>query len=240
MWRSSVVVVACLAACGSPSGPGAQMGDAPSSSPDDAGVHSDDSGTSPHDASMQPDAGPTGGAITCPGPGNPVQTSGVCGTERWPVKTGTDPQAPQLGLVPVSNTIAALVALPAAGGGTSRESPTETTLWELKNVTLTELKLETDRDYHLVLSDGSKTLIAEVPFSACATNSPWLCFMSRSRSEIDMKFTVSNSPQYPAAVVTVVGFGFFDTLHGQNGVAPNAIELHPILQICFGKDCVPN
>lgn len=239
MWRSLVVFVACLVACGSPGGPAAQVSDAPSSPLEDAGVLSDD-GRTPNDASMQPDAGPTGGAITCPGPGNPVQTSGACGSERWPVKTGTDPQAAQLGLVPMPNTIAALVALPAAGGGTSRESPTETTLWALKNVTLTELKLETDRDYHLVLSDGSKTLIAEVPFSACATNSPWLCFMSRSRSEIDAKFTVTTSPQYPAAVVTVIGFGFFDTLHGQNGVAPNAVELHPILQICFGKDCIPN
>jgi hypothetical protein len=27
----------------------------------------------------------------------------------------------------------------------------------------------------------------------------------------------------------VVGVAFFDFLHGQTGVAPNAIELHPIL-----------
>ena len=39
------------------------------------------------------------------------------------------------------------VALPAAGGGNSRETPTETTLWELTNVTLTDLKLETDNGW---------------------------------------------------------------------------------------------
>jgi hypothetical protein len=52
--------------------------------------------------------------------------------------------------------------------------------------------------------------------------------------------SVTTSPQNPAATVTVVGVGFFDILHGQTGVAPNAIELHPVLQICFGKGCTPS
>jgi hypothetical protein len=69
---------------------------------------------------------------------------GSCGTERWNIKTGTDSQASGLSLVPQPTTIATLVGLPAAGGGSSRESPTETTLWELKDVTLSMIKLETD------------------------------------------------------------------------------------------------
>jgi hypothetical protein len=28
---------------------------------------------------------------------------------------------------------------------------------------------------------------------------------------------------------TVSGVGFFDRIHGQRGVAPNGIELHPVL-----------
>src|SRR2546423_1809893 len=28
---------------------------------------------------------------------------------------------------------------------------------------------------------------------------------------------------------TIRGVGFFDTIHGQRGVAPNGIELHPVL-----------
>jgi hypothetical protein len=28
---------------------------------------------------------------------------------------------------------------------------------------------------------------------------------------------------------TITGVGFFDLLHGQTGVAPNGIELHPVL-----------
>jgi hypothetical protein len=194
------------------------------------------------DAAVPPgDSGtPPGTPITCPAPGNYTHNGGSCGSERWNIKTGTDSEAASLSLVPHPNTIATLVALPAAGGGTTREMPTETTLWELKNVTLTELKEESDSDYHLVISDGSHTMIAEIPYPTCATNSPWSCFMSRSRAEIDAKYTVTTSPQYPAATITLRGIGFFDFSHSQTGVAPNAIELHPILQICFGANCTPS
>ena len=37
-------------------------------------------------------------------------------------------------------------------------------------------------------------------------------------------FTHLNGP------ATVTGVGFFDIPHGQTGVAPNAIELHPVLK----------
>ena len=37
-------------------------------------------------------------------------------------------------------------------------------------------------------------------------------------------------------LVTVTGVGFFDRIHGQEGVAPNGIELHPLLSIDFHPD----
>ncbi|MEP6860147.1 MAG: hypothetical protein ABJE66_05975 [Deltaproteobacteria bacterium] len=208
-----------------------------------------DGNTSKDDASVSPviDSGvdgpsgtPLGVPMTCPSPGTPKHNGGSCGSERWNVKTGTDSVASSISLVPQPSTIATLVALPAAGGGTGRETPTEDTVWELKDVTLTELKLESDSDYHLVISDGSKTMIAEIPYMSCATSSAWACFISRSRSEIDAKYTVSTSPQYPSATITLRGVGFFDLAHGQNGVAPNAIELHPVLELCFGQGCTPS
>ncbi len=179
--------------------------------------------------------GSSGGAITCPGPGSP-KAGGSCGTERWNIKTGTDSQAPSVSLVPQPTTIATLRALPANGGGSSRETPTETTLWELKDVTLTEWISESDSDYHLVLSDGSVTMIAEIPAPSCTMGSAWTCFISRARSE----FEAQNLARYPGLTVTVRGVGFFDFLHGQTGVAPNGIELHPVLQICFGHGCTPS
>jgi hypothetical protein len=167
-------------------------------------------------------------------------SGGSCGTERWNIKTGTDSQAASVSLIPKPNTIATLVGLTAAGGGNSRESPTETTLWELKDVTLSMIKLETDSDYHMVLSDGSHTMIAEIPYPTCTTGGAWTCFISRARSAVDAKLTVSSSFQYPALTVTLRGVGFFDFLHGQTGVAPNGIELHAVLQICFGQGCTPS
>ncbi len=35
------------------------------------------------------------------------------------------------------------------------------------------------------------------------------------------------------ALRQITGIGFFDFLHGQAGVAPNGIEIHPILDIQF-------
>ncbi len=184
--------------------------------------------------------GSSGGPITCPGPGNYKKNGGACGSERWDIKVGMDQGAAHVSLAPQTTTIAALVAVPPNGGGAVRSSPYETTLWELKDVTLSMIKLETDSDYHIVLSDGPHTMIVEVPYPPCGTSSAWACFLSRARSEVDAQLSVSSSPQYPAQTVTVRGVGFFDVSHGQTGVAPNAIELHAVLEICFGKGCTPS
>ena len=215
--------------------------DAASGTGSDSANGAVDAAATPFDADITViDADLTGVAISCPSPGTPASNYVGCGSERWPIKTGTDSHAASISLVPQPNTIAALVALPALTPDTSRASPTETTLWELKNVTLTELKEESDSDYHLVISDGTHTMIAEIPNPRCGVGSPWHCYYSRARAEIDSAYTVTAAPKYPAAVVTVRGIGFFDFAHGQAGVAPNAIELHPVLQLCFGHNCTPS
>ena len=46
--------------------------------------------------------------------------------------------------------------------------------------------------------------------------------------------TYLNSAQSEARpLVRITGVGFFDYLHGQRGVAPNGIELHPVLDVEF-------
>ncbi|HEY8089976.1 MAG TPA: hypothetical protein VIF09_19075 [Polyangiaceae bacterium] len=242
-----VIVVGCGSAGsggGSEGGDGGAGGSSGGTDTDSGGGSSsggnEDSGASSSSGgSSSGGTSSSGGPITCPGPGTYTKNGGACGTERWNIKTGTDSQAAGLSLVPEPNTIAALVALPANGGGSSRESPTETTLWELKDVTLTLIKLETDSDYHMVVSDGTHTMIVEIPYPTCDTGGAWACFVSRARAEVDAKYTVTSSPKYPAQTVTVRGFGFFDYSHGQTGVAPNAIELHPVVQLCFGQGCTP-
>src|SRR5215471_14206228 len=160
-----------------------------------------------------------------------------CGVERWSVKTGTDPKAGQVNLnAPSSTTIAHLRSLAAPNPipSNSRVSPTETTQWVI-NATLIKYKLESDSDYHLVLADASgRTMIVEIPSPTCVgAGSPFFSGIQRARSEFNAKFTPTTSFQTTSTPVQVRGVGMFDFLHGQTGVAPNGIELHPVLNIVF-------
>ena len=174
---------------------------------------------------------------------NEVST-GSCGVERWSIKTGSDSAVGQVNLTPQDSSIAALrgIAVPAGFGANSpREvysgSP-ELQNFRLTNVTLTQYKLENDSDYHLILRDGAgNTMIAEIPYPGCLTGSSWTTQITNSRNAFDAKYAVTTSFQTANDTVTVTGVGFFDVLHGQTGVAPNGIELHAVLGICWGLNC---
>jgi hypothetical protein len=170
---------------------------------------------------------------------SPASASGSCGVERWSVKTGTDADVGKINLQSTTpTTIAALDALPAPASlpSNNRIVPTETTVYQA-HATLTEFKLEADSDYHLVLVDGSgNTMIAEIPDPTCVgTSSPLLTDIKNARSEFDAKYSPTGSFQTANVPVTVTGVGFFDFQHGQTGVAPNAIELHAVLDVQFGS-----
>jgi hypothetical protein len=166
-----------------------------------------------------------------------------CGTERWPVKTGTDSQASAIDVTHASDTlIATLTGYPAPPNGgpmSSRIAPQETTEWRLRNVTLTGYKLEADSDFHLVISDGQRTMIVEIPDPGCVgSTSPFTSKIQAARTAFLAKHT-PGSWQTANETISVVGAGFFDVPHGQTGVAANAIELHPVLGICWGANCDP-
>jgi hypothetical protein len=174
-------------------------------------------------------------------------SSGKCGVERWAVKTGADASAATVALQPRDTTIAALGAIPAPNPTTLQNSPriapTEFQSVRLTNVTLVKFRLENDSDYHLILTAGNATIIAEIPDPACVHGGPFLAGITRARQAFDAKFTVDTSVGIPTPwqtaniPVTVSGVSFFDVPHGQTGIAPNAIEIHPIMDICFGQDC---
>jgi len=168
----------------------------------------------------------------------PNSSTGSCGVERWSVKTGTDADASKITLQSTtSTTIASLDALPAPSSlpSNNRVQPTETTVYRV-SATLTQYKLEADSDYHLVLSDGSgHTMIGEIPDPVCVgSGSPLASSIQKARNEFDAKYTATGSFKTANVPVTVTGVGFFDYDHGQTGVAPNAIELHAVLDIQFG------
>ena len=170
------------------------------------------------------------------------QPGAVCGRERWAVKTGTD-----LDVALVANgvrpaTVEQLRGLTAPlrpnARQTRRFGPTELAVVEV-SATLRVIKREADGDYHLVIADPATghTMIAEAPDPACAVGSRFAAEIAEVRRTLDGYFggplsgrrVVGNVP------VTIIGVPFFDALHGQEGLAPSGIELHPILSIRVGQ-----
>ncbi|HYI12828.1 MAG TPA: hypothetical protein VEK57_27510 [Thermoanaerobaculia bacterium] len=162
----------------------------------------------------------------------------ACGVERWSVKTGTDPQAPSVNLSSyISSTIYNFhqSTRPGSLPSNGRVSPRETTQYRLSG-TLTKYVREADSDYHLVIRDSAgRTMIVELPASNCVgAGSPFGPGISRARQQFDARFTATTSMKTTSTPVTIKGIGFWDYIHGQTGVAPNGIEVHPVLDITFG------
>ncbi len=182
------------------------------------------------------------------------------GTERWAVKTGQDPDR-ALVHGAVQTTVEDLIRLPRPNDmlpvsqdfpqyQQKRAAPVELTIYTV-DATITEIKLEVDGDYHLVIQGVSgRTMVAEVPKPTVPFigNSPWLKQIALAREAVDKKIIgrYTSSQKLSAgdstfaapgplknSRVRVTGVGFFDVVHSQSGVAPNGIELHPVIGIQF-------
>ena len=169
--------------------------------------------------------------------GGSARTFAQCGVERWSVKTGTDQDASLLNLgSKTSTTITSLLAITAPNPipDDRRVQPTETTVWVL-NATLKKYVRAYDSDYHMVLADDAgHTMIAEIPDPGCVgPGSPLAAGIAHARAQFDAVFTATASFQNADMPVQITGVGFFDYLEGQEGVAPNGVELHPIIDIIF-------
>src|SRR6266849_9293364 len=167
-----------------------------------------------------------------------------CGVERQSVKVGTDADIGKVNLnAPTNTTIVAMRAFSAPNPipANNRITGPETTLWVI-DATLTLFKLESDSDYHLVIQDASgTTMITEIPSPTCVpSGSPFLTGVTNARAKFDAMFSVTTSFQTANIPVRITGVGMFDFLHGQTGVAPNGIELHPVLNIVFNPGTTPD
>ena len=100
-------------------------------------------------------------------------------------------------------------------------APYELRTYRLRNVTLTRIKLEADSDYHLILTDGTNELIAEIPEPACMdSSSPFFTRVQQARRAFDAKHPATRRFQEINQTVSLTGVGFFDFAHGQTGMAP--------------------
>lgn len=168
-----------------------------------------------------------------------------CGTERWHIKTLDDAGAGQIASTPIASSVAKLRAFSVPAGfnknnDTSRYQPVEKSEYTVSAL-LVGFKEEADRDLHVVLADAAHpahTLIGEVPDPKCSTvvAGGHAAQISAVRTAFTKCFGAApvggGLKKFGGKMVAkLTGVGFFDVLHGQTGVAPNGIELHPIIKI---------
>jgi hypothetical protein len=146
-------------------------------------------------------------ALTKPQPAMPELVTKP-GSERWPVKTGQDPDVNavgkniingnDLGAGIVPTTVEELISLPRPTGlevltadppafQSKRAQPAETTIWQV-DVTITVVNQEADGDNHLVIQGASGvTMVAEVPTPTkiFIGDSPWLANIQEARQAVD-------------------------------------------------------
>ncbi len=159
---------------------------------------------------------------------------------NWPFKVGTDPDALGVAMRPVPATIAELIAIPHVERppGMRRIAPAELRTYTLRDVTLRSFQRAPDGDVHMVLADAEgRTMIAEVTPPGCTpAPSPWRDRIVEVRAAVDGVIGQSVIG-WGHRTISMTGVGYMDSLHGQPGVAPNGMEIHPVLAICFGAGC---
>jgi len=171
-----------------------------------------------------------------PAPGETAHTG--CGAWRWGVKTLTDPGAGQVDLTPRQRQVDALRALPAPAmlSGALGRTAAERVTYAVR-ARLLYVKEEADSDFHVVIADprNGATMIAEIPDSACAQGSRVRARIAGARAAFIRRFGMPSTTHFAripgSPLATVTGVLFFDEIHGQKGVAPNGVELHPVIDL---------
>jgi hypothetical protein len=119
-----------------------------------------------------------------------------------------------------TTTLRFLVTRPAPPSLPSTRLPFERHVYRV-TAAVTLVRGEDDDDFHLVLRDGASHMIAEAPSTGCVAGAT------------PVRRTQMRTARAAVRLCTraqITGVAFFDFKHGQTGVAPNAIELHPILK----------
>lgn len=168
-----------------------------------------------------------------------------CGVERWAVKTLADPAGETVAATsPTLGTVAELAAIGAPTrkellAAAARRFPQEKIVYRVSALVIGDI-LEADSDFHIVLGAPSApetTLIGEIPSGSCTAKTRRK-FFNNLRAQFAKDFGEPAPEKLrklaQPLLACVTGVGFFDFLHGQDGVAPNGFELHPVLSIVKG------
>jgi hypothetical protein len=100
---------------------------------------------------------------------------------------------------------------------------------------LISFAMEDDSDVHLVIADPRnlrQTMIAEFPSSGCTRGAAASARRKMKRARSALIHACGRPHNHFTGLLgtaKLTGVGFFDVKHGQRGLAPNGIELHPII-----------
>jgi hypothetical protein len=142
---------------------------------------------------------------------------GTCGVERWTVKTLQDRPA-LLRVKPT--TVAYLISRPRPARLTSARLPFERHVFRV-TASVVLVRAWAHGGLRLVLEAGrNRRMIAEVPSPLCDAHATAVRRKQMSTARAAVRVCVN---------AAVTGVAFFDFKHRQYGVAPNAIELHPVI-----------
>jgi hypothetical protein len=156
-----------------------------------------------------------------------------CDGWRWPVKTLSDRRAGLVSRTPRQTTIAALRRLRPPATLTARTPGAETTTYRLQ-ARLVGIQPMQDGDTYLVIADPRTggTMIAEFPTGWCASSASASARRSMARASASVLRACRptfGTYTHLSGTATLTGVGFFDKKEHQRGIAPNGIELHPVL-----------
>jgi hypothetical protein len=141
----------------------------------------------------------------------------MCGSERWIVKTLQD--KPRL-ISAKPNTVGNLASLTRPKPAPVERAQLERRIFSVEGA-VTHVLSEADQDLHIVLEDGPAHMVVESP------NAP-LCTVGATAYRRKQMVNARSKVRL-CAHARVVGVAFWDRPHRVTGRAPNAIELHPIL-----------
>ncbi|MDP9329838.1 MAG: hypothetical protein M3P11_04250 [Actinomycetota bacterium] len=172
----------------------------------------------------------------------PPASATSCGVWRWPVKTLSDKARTKVDFTPKSvriDRLRNLTAPTSLSTSTPRIKGVEFKTYRLK-VQVREAKIEDDSDIHLVIASRTArrhTMIVEFPHPSCVDKPFKRHAMRAARSSMLNNCGSLSTSSFTKLKgnVTIIGVGFWDEKHGQTGVAPNGIELHPVLR--FAGTC---
>ena len=147
--------------------------------------------------------------------------------ERWNVKTLTDRDTASIHWIPKTTTIEAITGLPSYPRYDFEKQVVSVTA----KVDAIFYERE-DGDFHLVLSNGLDSIVAEIPNPDSVGQSAHRSEFAIAANWARMHRKLSNSFWFGNRIVKVTGLLFQDFPHAHvTGDGGNHIEIHPVLSI---------